>query len=149
MERDLSNSRAILIGGATFRPDAGIADLPAVHASVRAMADLLMTEDLCGWPPDRVEVVVDAPRADLDRRLRVAAAETTGVLLVYYVGRGLPTYTNRLALAVADVCGKGIPAALFMSMVRALLRNLAETQGDPALILRDLNNAVAQQNPKC
>ena len=56
---------------------------------------------------------------------------------------------NRLAIAIADVCGKGIPAALFMSMVRALLRNLAERENDPAIILRDLNNAVAQQNPKC
>ncbi len=56
---------------------------------------------------------------------------------------------DRLAIAIADVCGKGIPAALFMSMVRALLRNLAESQNDPGKILRDLNNAVAQQNPKC
>jgi serine phosphatase RsbU (regulator of sigma subunit) len=55
---------------------------------------------------------------------------------------------DRLALAVADVCGKGIPAALFMSMVRALLRSLAEKEEDPAILLRDLNNAVAQQNPK-
>src|SRR5262249_41550605 len=56
---------------------------------------------------------------------------------------------NRLAIAVADVCGKGIPAALFMSMVRALLRNFAQHEEDPGIILRDLNNAVAQQNPKC
>ena len=56
---------------------------------------------------------------------------------------------NKLAIAVADVCGKGIPAALFMSMVRALLRNLAEREHDPSILLRDLNNAVAQQNPKC
>jgi phosphoserine phosphatase RsbU/P len=55
---------------------------------------------------------------------------------------------DRLAIAVGDVCGKGIPAALFMSMVRALLRSLAERQADPAILLRDLNNAVAQQNPK-
>jgi sigma-B regulation protein RsbU (phosphoserine phosphatase) len=55
---------------------------------------------------------------------------------------------DRLALAVADVCGKGIPAALFMGMVRALLRSFAERQTDPAILLRDLNNAVAQQNPK-
>jgi phosphoserine phosphatase RsbU/P len=55
---------------------------------------------------------------------------------------------DRLAIAVADVCGKGIPAALFMSMVRALLRSLAERQADPAILLRDLNNAVAQQNAK-
>jgi serine phosphatase RsbU (regulator of sigma subunit) len=57
--------------------------------------------------------------------------------------------SNRLAIAVADVCGKGMPAALFMSMVRALLRNFAEHGHDPGIILRDLNNAVTQQNPKC
>jgi serine phosphatase RsbU (regulator of sigma subunit) len=56
---------------------------------------------------------------------------------------------DRLALAVADVCGKGIPAALFMGTVRALLRNLAEREEDPGILLRELNNAVAQQNPKC
>lgn len=55
---------------------------------------------------------------------------------------------DRLAIAVGDVCGKGIPAALFMSMVRALLRSLTQQQTDPAILLRDLNNAVAQQNPK-
>lgn len=54
---------------------------------------------------------------------------------------------DRLALAVADVCGKGIPAALFMGVVRALLRSLAKRQADPATLLRELNNAVAQQNP--
>jgi phosphoserine phosphatase RsbU/P len=56
---------------------------------------------------------------------------------------------NRLAIAVADVCGKGMPAALFMSMVRALLRNFAERSGDPGIILRDLNNTLTRQNPKC
>lgn len=56
---------------------------------------------------------------------------------------------DRLAITVADVCGKGTPAALFMSMVRALLRNLAERESDPGIILRDLNDAVAPQNPKC
>jgi len=56
---------------------------------------------------------------------------------------------NRLAIAVADVCGKGIPAALFMSMVRALLRSLTKHETNTGIILRDLNNAVAQQNPKC
>jgi sigma-B regulation protein RsbU (phosphoserine phosphatase) len=34
-------------------------------------------------------------------------------------------------------------------MVRALLRNFAEREADPGIILRDLNNAVARQNPKC
>ena len=36
-----------------------------------------------------------------------------------------------------------------MSMVRALMRNIAKLESDPAIILRDVNNAVAHQNPKC
>ncbi|MGH7972616.1 MAG: SpoIIE family protein phosphatase, partial [Limisphaerales bacterium] len=72
------------------------------------------------------------------------AHEISGDFYDYFnIGEG------RLAIAVADVCGKGIPAALFMSVVRALLRNLAEREAEPGVLLRDLNNAVAQQNPKC
>jgi len=55
---------------------------------------------------------------------------------------------TRLVITVADVCGKGVPAALFMSMIRALLRNVAEHESDPGLILRELNNKVVLQNPK-
>ncbi len=74
----------------------------------------------------------------------IPALEISGDFYDYFdIGR------NRLAITVADVCGKGIPAALFMSMVRALLRNLAEREDDPGVLLRYLNNAVAQQNPKC
>ncbi len=51
-------------------------------------------------------------------------------------------------LAVADVSGKGMPAALFMSMVRALLRQIAKNSLSPAEILRQLNQAVARENPK-
>jgi len=43
-----------------------------------------------------------------------------------------------------------MPAALFMSMVRALLRNFAEREADPGIILRDLNNAVGStESFKC
>jgi serine phosphatase RsbU (regulator of sigma subunit) len=36
-----------------------------------------------------------------------------------------------------------------MSMVRALLRNVAVAPKHPGEILRDLNNALAQENPNC
>jgi sigma-B regulation protein RsbU (phosphoserine phosphatase) len=53
-----------------------------------------------------------------------------------------------LAFFVADVSGKGMPAALFMATVRALLRELMQTLRSPAQILARLNDAVSRHNPK-
>jgi len=44
-----------------------------------------------------------------------------------------------LALAVADVSGKGIPASLIMSSLRAAFRLLAARETDPAVLCRMLN----------
>lgn len=55
---------------------------------------------------------------------------------------------GRVALVVADVSGKGMPAALFMSMVRALLRQSIKPGRGPAEILAELNGALARDNPK-
>jgi serine phosphatase RsbU (regulator of sigma subunit) len=53
-----------------------------------------------------------------------------------------------LAFLVADVSGKGMPAALFMATVRALLRELMQTHRSPARILDRLNEALSRHNPK-
>jgi phosphoserine phosphatase RsbU/P len=55
---------------------------------------------------------------------------------------------SRLLLAVGDVSGKGMAAALFMTMVRALLRQLAGQSDSPAAILARLNQALARDNPR-
>lgn len=54
---------------------------------------------------------------------------------------------RRVAFAVADVSGKGMSAALFMTMVRALARHLAQTATGPADLLDRLNEAIARDNP--
>lgn len=56
---------------------------------------------------------------------------------------------DRVALLVADVSGKGMPAALFMSMVRAVLRQMAtRPAANPAEILKALNQKIIPDNPK-
>lgn len=55
---------------------------------------------------------------------------------------------DHLVVVVGDVSGKGMPAALFMTMVRALIRQLSETASSPAQILSRLNDALARDNPK-
>ena len=55
---------------------------------------------------------------------------------------------GRLVVAVGDVCGKGISAALFMAVTVTLLRTLARLHDSPAEILRRLNEELAAQNPR-
>jgi sigma-B regulation protein RsbU (phosphoserine phosphatase) len=55
---------------------------------------------------------------------------------------------DRLILAVGDVSGKGIPAALFMAVAVTLLRMLARQLDGPAEILARLNDELAAQNPR-
>ena len=44
-----------------------------------------------------------------------------------------------LGVAIADVCGKGIPASLLMAMCRTVLRSVAAGQGSPSAVLRAVN----------
>ena len=55
---------------------------------------------------------------------------------------------DRLLVAVGDVCGKGIPAALFMAVTVTLLRTLARQLEGPREVLRRLNDELAAQNPR-
>ena len=53
---------------------------------------------------------------------------------------------NRLALVIADVSGKGIPAALFMMRAKTAIRGLAEAGRDPAEILARANSMLCEGN---
>jgi sigma-B regulation protein RsbU (phosphoserine phosphatase) len=55
---------------------------------------------------------------------------------------------HRVVVALGDVSGKGIPAALFMAVVVTVLRTLARQIADPDEILRRLNDELAEQNPR-
>ncbi len=56
---------------------------------------------------------------------------------------------KRLALVMADVSGKGLPAALYMAMSRTYLRAFSRHVHDPAKLLERLNREVARHNPGC
>lgn len=53
---------------------------------------------------------------------------------------------DHLGLVVADVSGKGVPAALFMMMSKILVNNYAMLGGTPAEVLRNVNEAICKNN---
>lgn len=55
---------------------------------------------------------------------------------------------KHLGLVMADVSGKGVPAALFMMVSKILIQNLAMMGNAPADVLRMLNNQLCSNNPE-
>ncbi len=55
---------------------------------------------------------------------------------------------DHLCIEIADVSGKGVPAALFMMASKIILANNAIQGKDPAQILADTNNALCANNPE-
>ncbi len=51
---------------------------------------------------------------------------------------------NTLMIVIADVSGKGIPAALMMAVTRTIIRNSAKTGESPAQILEETNRLLIE-----
>jgi sigma-B regulation protein RsbU (phosphoserine phosphatase) len=52
---------------------------------------------------------------------------------------------TRLAVSIADVCGKGLPAALLMSNLLASLRAFASSERSPREVVSSTNRALCRQ----
>ena len=55
---------------------------------------------------------------------------------------------DHLCLVIADVSGKGVPAALFMMATKIILANHAKMGKSPAQILTDTNALICDNNPE-
>ena len=53
---------------------------------------------------------------------------------------------DRLAMVMADVSGKGVPAALFMVIAKTLLKNVAQAGLSPKDVLEKVNNQLCVNN---
>lgn len=68
------------------------------------------------------------------------AREVGGDLFDFFVRDG------KLFFCIGDVSGKGVPAAMLMSMIRSLFRLLSQKQESPSNILSTLNNELCRGN---
>lgn len=53
---------------------------------------------------------------------------------------------DHLALVMADVSGKGVPAAMFMVIAKTLLKNAAQTGASPKAVLEKVNDQLCENN---
>jgi len=114
----------------------------------------------------------DAVKAAAERDLRIAREIQTGLLptnvAAQIQGTGLDVHgvleparqvggdlyevlrlsPDRVLVAVGDVSGKGIPAALFMAVAMTLLRSLAREGKALEDVMRQLNDELLAQNPR-
>ncbi len=107
----------------------------------RMQRDLAMAREIqLGYLPTQAVQLAAGP-VDLAAALH-PALEVSGDFYDYF-----PLDDHRLAFAVADVSGKGMAAALFMTLVHALERHIAQGVTSPADLIAGLNEAVALDNP--
>lgn len=108
-------------------------------------------------------------KAGIERELKIASAIQMGMIPKTYpafpnrkeldvygmlvpaksVGGDLYDYfirDEKLFFCIGDVSGKGIPASLFMAVVRSLFRNVSLHADDPAEIVNGLNTALSEGN---
>ncbi len=108
-------------------------------------------------------------KAGMERELTIASAIQMGMLPKLYpafpdrkeldvygflkpaksVGGDLYDYfirDEKFFFCIGDVSGKGVPASLYMAVVRSLFRNVSLHTNDPAAILSSLNTALAEGN---
>ena len=53
---------------------------------------------------------------------------------------------DKLCLVIADVSGKGVPAALFMMRAKTAIKNFARSGHSPAKVLEKVNNSLCEGN---
>jgi phosphoserine phosphatase RsbU/P len=56
---------------------------------------------------------------------------------------------NRLCVIIADVSGKGVPAALFMAVSKALFKSEAKRGYSASEIVTRVNDLITPDNPEC
>ncbi len=82
----------------------------------------------------------DNPEIDVFARYRSAKEVGGDFYDYYYVGK------NKVCFVIADVSGKGIPAAMFMMRAKSAIQMFARNTKDPARTLYETNNYLCDNN---
>lgn len=119
-----------------------IVDLAQVTADKERIATELSvaTEIQSSMLPCIFPAFPERPEFDIYATMH-AAKEVGGDFYDFFlVGEG------RLCVVMADVSGKGVPAALFMVIAKTLLKNYAQLEMEPSDVFETVNNQLCESN---
>ena len=129
---------------------------------------LKMEEDINAYIENLTSVTAEKERigAELDVAARIQANMLPGIFPPFPDRKEIDIYAtmtparevggdfydfflvddDHLALVMADVSGKGVPAALFMVIAKTLLKNRAQMGVSPKEVLESVNNQLCENN---
>lgn len=113
------------------------ASLAQAHAQLNAELDVARALQLAILPSSFPQ------KPGCDGAARMIPATTMGGDFYDFIE--LPD--GRIGLVMADVSGKGVPAAFFMAVARTNLRECAAHYAEPGACLTQTNNVLCTQNP--
>jgi phosphoserine phosphatase RsbU/P len=122
-----------------------ITELEIIRQSARAREQLLALQQELGVARRIQQSILPPPLdgvAAIDLHGGMIAARDVGGDFFDYFRIG----HDRLGIVVADVSGKGVPAAIYMAMSRTLLRSTALAGGSPADVLSRVNDTLAAES---
>ncbi|MCR5258817.1 MAG: SpoIIE family protein phosphatase [Desulfovibrio sp.] len=117
--------------------------LKATAAKERMESELDMARRIQeGLLPALTPDIADHPAFELSASVTPAKVVGGDLYDFFFVSE------TKLCIALGDVSGKGVPAALFMSSAVTLLRGLARGMESPATVLSAINRELAARNPE-
>jgi sigma-B regulation protein RsbU (phosphoserine phosphatase) len=139
--RELANQNIILEEKVRIRTEAlreSIVAREKMESELRIAHDIQMNIMPADFPP-----FPDKPEIDIHAILKPAKEVGGDFYDFFFIN------SDQLCLVVGDVSGKGVPAALFMSMVITYIRSIAKVFDKPDLILNNVNREVSRGNDSC
>lgn len=130
-------------GASRFKHFAGVFEGMASEITQKRMLHQEMetaAEIQRSFLPKRLDLGAYVGRCDIHAEM-VPAKQVGGDFYDYFlVGK------RKLAFAVGDVSGKGVPAAMFMSLSRTVLKTIATAGGEPGDVLARMNALLVEEN---
>jgi sigma-B regulation protein RsbU (phosphoserine phosphatase) len=132
----------------TYRLEATVAERTRELSQKNALLELAQTQLTAELEVARALQVAILPatfpaKSGCDGAARMVPATTMGGDFYDFIE--LPG--GQIGLVMADVSGKGVPAAFFMAVARTSLRDLAPAHGTPGACLAEANAVLCAQNP--
>ncbi len=134
-----------------------IGNITGAIETIRDITDRREMEELLARSKAELEIAADIQRSFLPDNIpviqgfdvaatSVMAKEVGGDFFDVIPMDLVPMENGSFAILIADVSGKGIPAALFMALSRIVVRVNAIWHHEPAKVITDANNIIVQDS---